>query len=205
MKHTITLVSLLIAGGIAHGATALIDFSDAASAGAGWDVIGTAGTTGNAADVSATTLSTGWTIALDFDNVTNTGVGGTGINANAGTTITEANAIVDGLFINNNTATISITIAGLADGVTYGFVAHTGRNSDGVDATVAGQTATWAAGGGQEISFSQIAAGGEITFDFTSAGNNATLNALSITAIPEPSSAALLGLGGLALILRRRK
>lgn len=35
--------------------------------------------------------------------------------------------------------------------------------------------------------------------------HNTALSAAQITAIPEPSSAALLGLGGLALILRRRK
>ncbi|MCP5536902.1 MAG: PEP-CTERM sorting domain-containing protein [Akkermansiaceae bacterium] len=35
--------------------------------------------------------------------------------------------------------------------------------------------------------------------------NTALIDGVSITAVPEPSSAALLGLGGLALILRRRK
>jgi hypothetical protein len=51
------------------------------------------------------------------------------------------------------------------------------------------------------------------TQDFTNEGfqgansTGAQLNALLVhtTAVPEPSSAALLGLGGLALILRRRK
>ena len=36
-------------------------------------------------------------------------------------------------------------------------------------------------------------------------GGGSTVDTLTITAVPEPSSAALLGLGGLALILRRRK
>ena len=36
-------------------------------------------------------------------------------------------------------------------------------------------------------------------------GGGFTVDNISITAVPEPSSAALLGLGGLALILRRRK
>jgi len=36
-------------------------------------------------------------------------------------------------------------------------------------------------------------------------GNNIALNSLTLTSVPEPSAGALLGLGGLALILRRRK
>lgn len=52
--------------------------------------------------------------------------------------------------------------------------------------------------------------GGQTTFDriiFTAVDNKAvaTIDNLSISAVPEPSSAALLGLGGLTLILRRRK
>ena len=41
----------------------------------------------------------------------------------------------------------------------------------------------------------------------TSAGNNVGIDNLSFngTVVPEPSSAALLGLGGLALVMRRRK
>jgi hypothetical protein len=57
-------------------------------------------------------------------------------------------------------------------------------------------------------------AGGIIEFDFsellndTDGGTSAAFNAMSITGIttiPEPSSTALLGLGGLALIVRRRR
>ena len=50
------------------------------------------------------------------------------------------------------------------------------------------------------------------TQDFTTSGFESTgvsigsqLNAITLYEVPEPSSAALLGLGGLALILRRRK
>ena len=35
--------------------------------------------------------------------------------------------------------------------------------------------------------------------------NFATVDNVNLTAVPEPTSTALLGLGGLALILRRRK
>lgn len=39
----------------------------------------------------------------------------------------------------------------------------------------------------------------------TSGGGGQSIDDVSITAVPEPSAAALLGLGGIALILRRRK
>lgn len=41
--------------------------------------------------------------------------------------------------------------------------------------------------------------------DTSGGGNDVLFNNLNVTAVPEPSSAALLGLGGLALIFRRRK
>ncbi len=44
-----------------------------------------------------------------------------------------------------------------------------------------------------------------ISFDAGSSTNVQHINAIELTAVPEPSSTALLGLGGLALILRRRK
>ena len=41
--------------------------------------------------------------------------------------------------------------------------------------------------------------------DTSNNGTIANINGIQIVQVPEPSSAALLGLGGLALILRRRK
>jgi len=43
------------------------------------------------------------------------------------------------------------------------------------------------------------------TLETTGASSGSQLNAITLYTVPEPSSAALLGLGGLALILRRRK
>lgn len=49
----------------------------------------------------------------------------------------------------------------------------------------------------------------DVTFTNTPGGDAININSISggftVTAVPEPSSTALLGLGGLALILRRRK
>jgi len=211
MKKTIIITSLIASTGFANAAIALIDFSDNVSASAGWDVIGASGAVGDGADVTATTLSTGWTLALDFtqDTTFAIGYGGAGINGAAGATISEANAIADGIYNQGGSSTVTLNFAGLTAGATYDFIAHTGRAGGGANATVGGETSTWVAGGGQELSFSQTASGtGTLSFDFTSAGNNATLNALTIAdaaPIPEPSSTVLLGLGGLALILRRRK
>ncbi|NWK55067.1 PEP-CTERM sorting domain-containing protein [Verrucomicrobiaceae bacterium N1E253] len=48
---------------------------------------------------------------------------------------------------------------------------------------------------------------GDLSFQSTIGGNDYRIDniAVSYTAVPEPSSTALLGLGGIALILRRRK
>ena len=50
-------------------------------------------------------------------------------------------------------------------------------------------------------------AGEDLNLNITSSGNGTAIDSVSleVNTVPEPSSAALLGLGGLALILRRRK
>ena len=54
-------------------------------------------------------------------------------------------------------------------------------------------------------SFITGAAGEELRLEISRAGGVVIIDDVSITVVPEPSSAALLGLGGLALMLRRRK
>lgn len=90
-----------------------------------------------------------------------------------------------------------VTISYSADNVTYG----TGTLhilTDGGNGPVAHSTGSTGSG----VRYIRLAFDGDET-----AGDKWGLTELSIegTAVPEPSSAALLGLGGLALILRRRK
>ena len=122
-----------------------------------------------------------------------------------------------------------ITIGGLNPGGTYNLALITGFNVAGsfsTDFTIGGTTLTAndtvGAGtnangaltftsGGTHALFSNIIAdgSGDITFSTTNTAgaSNGVLSGLQIeaVAVPEPSTTALLGLGGLALILRRRK
>ncbi|MFC5049898.1 PEP-CTERM sorting domain-containing protein [Rubritalea spongiae] len=71
-------------------------------------------------------------------------------------------------------------------------------------------------GGSSSLQFTvdfTVTAGQTLTVDYFQTSDNATghehdnvsIQAITLAAVPEPSSTALLGLGGLALILRRRK
>jgi hypothetical protein len=46
---------------------------------------------------------------------------------------------------------------------------------------------------------------GRIAIDFDVAGTSGAINALRLTAVPEPATLGLLALGGLAMLRRRRK
>ncbi|MBK1831722.1 PEP-CTERM sorting domain-containing protein [Verrucomicrobiaceae bacterium R5-34] len=80
-------------------------------------------------------------------------------------------------------------------------------DSDGFDLTTTSQGGTVYSTTGLPTYDSTSSFTDIVAFEFTSAGNNAGiyLDNLVVETVPEPSSAALLGLGGLALILRRRK
>ena len=123
-----------------------------------------------------------------------------------------------------------MTISGLIEGGQYNLAMITGVNGSGLFSTtfsIVGETpetatALTAAGGSgngpltftegtTHVLFENITAtDGSITFTTQSTLGSSTnyagvLAGLQIQAVPEPSSAALLGLGGLTLILRRRK
>lgn len=57
-----------------------------------------------------------------------------------------------------------------------------------------------------QFSFTKVAGQDELTVvSERTGGRYSAINGFALTSVPEPSSAALLGLGGLALIMRRRK
>ena len=97
----------------------------------------------------------------------------------------------------NNTGTNGNTLAGKATSLSAGLFAI-----DGVKITslVSYDGSNLAA---LNTSFATQAIGGRALF-LTESGGSQSLSLVTV-AVPEPSSTALLGLGGLALILRRRK
>lgn len=123
--------------------------------------------------------------------------------------------------MNNAGATdpiVSLSFTGLAASQTYDILFYSARGNNGSVATNIGVTT--GTGTGASISDSlnndsevglfsaTTTASGELTLTYTVGGNSnqvGALNFMSITAVPEPSSTALLGLSGLALILRRRR
>ena len=71
-----------------------------------------------------------------------------------------------------------------------------------------GSTGSFDATGWTQTDYETLWTNGNLTVDGGQTGNfsdNFQVSGATLTVVPEPSSAALLGLGGLALILRRRK
>ncbi len=133
----------------------------------------------------------------------------------AGQALTGAQSSVHG-----NTSTLTVNAAG-SDGVTTvdfsweRFTASTGNivvesSTDG-GATFANTqnfAIAGAAGGGWAAETATFNQTGDVIVRFTIAGTGGvSFDDITVSAdvVPEPSSTALLGLGGLALILRRRK
>ena len=221
MKTKNKIPHLILAGlfGVSTAHAATIAFGDSIRV----DFGGTA-SIGNENTISSSLLSI--TDAIRFSDGAATGVGiavtktgdvnWTEANTNEGTgpnalNTTDASVFADALGINNGGgATMSITFTGLIDSLTYDL-------TGGVNANSNYETGWTIAGSPRQVS-DATASGGYISFtDLTSSANTLTItldrelknhlavSQLQLTAVPEPSSTALLGLGGLAFALRRRR
>ena len=224
MKKTITYAALVAIGTIGSASAAL---TAGDSIGLDFGASGTAPTNNFNAVGVAGLVNT----VLLSDGVTSTGVGVTviipgnpnqfdNVDPSAGATITapyEADTFDDWLggWGNNVGEDWNFTFTGLDDSLTYDFTAAvgawTGNNViDGMTVEAGGTTVTWANLDADNLyaTISGISSvGGNLTvsMDNPTSQTVSALSGATLTAIPEPSSAALLGLGGLALILRRRK
>ncbi len=94
------------------------------------------------------------------------------------------------------------TVGGVSRFLAFDLNATSGPLEEGSFATQA--LAEGSRGTGNYIKFSGVT-GSSLTIQAESVGNFMSVNGIQIVQVPEPSSTALLGLGGLALILRRRK
>ncbi len=169
------------------------------------------------------------TDAIRLSDGAATGVGIAVTRSDSGSTFTDQGAVAgnalntndssaygDALGINNaNTVTMSITFTGLNDLLTYDLTGGFSTTDPTVSEkyqtvwNIAGQTpqSSDATPVNGYISFAGLASSdGTLTITLDrGVKNHLGVSQLQLTAVPEPSSAALIGLGGVALILRRRK
>jgi hypothetical protein len=179
--------------------------------------------------------ATGWTINVTETGALNGGNAGAGANYGTvigdypgELSGFEVTALQDGIFANangiNGNSQLTVAISGLVDGYDYDLLFYGARgNSVTSDEQGADWDITKGIGGGATINTDITdnstdvvdwdgirSVGGEIVFTITSVGTSfereISLNfGQIIETVPEPSSTALLGLGGLALALRRRR
>jgi len=193
---------------------ASIDSTDAAGLGSLTHWNNASGASGSLQDLTdstgaSTAFSATWAASTTyFDNPT---------GSDGNTALTKG-------YLDDGAPGLKVTLSGLTSGDSYKLTLY--ASSDGTDTLlpfdVNGETATFTdnfasyAGEGESyfvegknyVTVTAEADGnGEIVIQGTlkSGYNRGSLAGVQFTTVPEPSSAALLGLGGLALILRRRK
>jgi len=223
----LSTAALFLAGSSAMAATVLIDFGAPTQTTTGnWN--NASGAPGdNPAAISNMIDSTGASSGIGFaySETSSGGSGFAGTGANyAGSYPTSVNglptsALQDGLFMNDSAHSVTLTFSGLDSDLTYSFLAYGARGNNGSSATYtvtggnsgAGTISNVFNNSTETVNITGITPNGsdEITFLWTtnSTGSGSALNLIQITttAIPEPSSLALTGLAGLALMLRRRR
>jgi len=213
-------ISTAHAATIAFGDSIFVDFGHTAS-------------TGNENTISSSLGALSIADAIRFSDGATTGVGIAVALSDASLSYTEANTLAgtgpnalnttdasvysDALGRNNGgSLTMSITFTGLSDSLTYDLTGGissteaTGKYETGWtienQAALTYQLSDATASGGY-ISFTELTSSAgtlTITLDRNSTAHMG-VSQLQFTAVPEPSSAALLGLGGLALMLRRKR
>jgi hypothetical protein len=131
-------------------------------------------------------------------------VTGTGSNDFAGSWLFLAGT-ADGVGPTNSSLTQSVSLTTVTDG-SWVVASHANNGTSGTaqsPLTVLLDGDAGSAGGGS--GYAEIATGAAGTYSFTGSTSRPVTMAAAFQAVPEPSTTALLGLGGLALIMRRCK
>ncbi len=148
-------------------------------------------------------LSAGQTISMDLGHSNL-------VNGSVGIDLTDGGATVFTLRFVGGTSNWVINDGGGGGefGAGQGFSANTSLTFTFTYEGSNDYSYTFGSGSGDNFTATNTISGvdGIKLFTFSQgSGENFGANNLVVTAVPEPSSAALLGLGGLALIMRRRK
>ena len=229
MKNVLLITaSFAFAGALPAAQVLQIDFSTGAGTQAGWEALGGTGSPSGVfsgyTDLAAGDITVNMA-NISFDRLYKNGFTGAADDFPG----TDLDAMYsDLLFRNSDTATVDISISGLAAGTfritTHHLNAPNTPTQFDLLVTDAVGTATdigdYAMGLGNTSSFGPTV----ITFDVVSNGTNPIVlqmdattlgtggntggwfgyNGMELTVVPEPSSLALLGLGGLFFLRRRR-
>ena len=232
MKKTILTLGTVVLGSYAHaaisftGSTLTQDFTgyDGSAGPVGWDASGLSSGAGFSENRGSSTggVTTGGTYAFDTGSgniALGVQPGGSDFTAgyyelqvtnDSGATVTDWDVAFESLVYNDQGRANSFDFSYSTDGTSYTSVA--GGSFTSVE--VADGSPAWTTGASYSDTISaSVASGGSLYLRWT--GNDVSgggsrdefaLDDVSVgESIPEPSSTALLGLGGLALILRRRK